>query len=290
MMGTLYLVATPIGNLEDITLRALRVLREVRLIAAEDTRHTRKLLSHFDISTPTISYHEHSPPARRAEIVSSLAEGDVAVVTDAGTPGISDPGHDLVRDAIAAGYSVVSIPGPVAAIAALIASGLPADQFTFLGFLPRKPAERRAALEAVRAEPRTLVLYEAPHRLLSSLDDLISVLGDRGCAVARELTKLHEDWLRGTLSSVRERSASGTGPRGEYTVVVAGAPVGSTPALNSAETGDANIRERLSALLAGGMRTRDAAALVSSETGRPKREVYQLALEAQAVGDRDDRI
>lgn len=290
-MGTLYLVATPIGNLEDITLRALRVLRDVALIAAEDTRHTRKLLSHFDIPTPTVSYHEHSPPARRAALVAALAAGDVAVVTDAGTPGISDPGHDLVRDALAAGYPVVSVPGPAAAVAALVASGLPTNQFTFLGFLPRKPSDRRALLDSVRAAPRTLVLYEAPHRLLSCLDDLIAVLGDRECAVARELTKLHEEWLRGALSSVRERSAAGAGPRGEYTIVVAGAPELDASALGHGETDEANLRARLRALLAGGMRTRDAAALVASETGRAKREVYQLALEAQAAeaGDDDDR-
>ncbi|MEO7003440.1 MAG: 16S rRNA (cytidine(1402)-2'-O)-methyltransferase, partial [Ktedonobacterales bacterium] len=178
-MGTLYLVATPIGNLEDITLRALRVLREVSLIAAEDTRHTRKLLTHFAIATPTISYHEHSPHERVERLLAALADGDVAVVSDAGTPVISDPGQDLVRAALAAGYTVTPIPGPVAAITALIASGLPPNSFTYLGFLPRRSRERRQALAPFVSAPQTLVLYEAPHRLLECLDDLRATLGDR---------------------------------------------------------------------------------------------------------------
>src|SRR5262249_49873609 len=160
---TLYLVATPIGNLEDITLRALRVLREAAVIAAEDTRHTRKLLNHFDITTPTISYHEHSGPAGIQTVLERLAQGDVALVSDAGTPVISDPGQDLVLATLQSGHAVVPIPGPSAVITAIIASGLPADQFTYLGFLPRRAAERRAMLEQVRGDQRTLVLYEAPH-------------------------------------------------------------------------------------------------------------------------------
>ena len=278
-MGTLYLVATPIGNLEDITLRALRVLREARLIAAEDTRRTRQLLSHFGIATPTISYHEHSPPARRDAVLAALALGDVAVVTDAGTPAISDPGQDLVRAALTAGYAVTPIPGPSAAIAALVASGLPSDQFTFLGFLPRRSAERRAMLERVRGEPRTLVLYEAPHRLAACLDDLLAVLGDREAAVARELTKLHEEWQRGTLTGLRERGV-GAHPRGEYTLVVAGAS-GASDAADAELTrpNEEIARERLAALLATGASTRDAAALVARETGLARRAVYQMALE-----------
>ncbi len=222
-MGTLYLVATPIGNLEDITLRALRVLREVPLIAAEDTRHMRKLLAHFEIATPTISYHEHSGPAGIERVLAALASGDVALVSDAGTPAVSDPGEELVRAAIAAGYPVVPIPGPSAVMTALIASGLPTGEFTFMGFLPRKSAERRARLETVRDSTATLVLYEAPHRLLSTLDDLVAVLGDRQAALARELTKLHEEWLRGPLSELRAHYTGGATPRGEYTLVIAGA-------------------------------------------------------------------
>ncbi len=284
-MGALYLVATPIGNLEDITLRALRILREARLIAAEDTRHTRKLLTHFAIATPTISYHEHSPLERQERLLAELAQGDVALVSDAGTPAISDPGQELVRAALAAGYPVVPIPGAVAAITALIASGLPTDRFTYLGFLPRRPQERRATLAAVATLPHTLIVYEAPHRLLATLDDLLATLGDRQAVVARELTKLHEQWLRGPLSQLRQQCAD-LGPRGEYTLVIAGAP-------DPAEARDATAasdREEVAltqvrALLAAGMRTRDAAAQVAAATGLPRRDAYQLAL--RVAGEED---
>ncbi|MGZ3637886.1 MAG: 16S rRNA (cytidine(1402)-2'-O)-methyltransferase [Ktedonobacterales bacterium] len=289
-MGTLYLVATPIGNLEDITMRALRVLREVRLIAAEDTRHTRKLLTHFAIATPLISYHEHSPQARRGALLAALSEGDVALVSDAGTPAISDPGQDLVREALAAGFPVVPIPGAVAAISALIASGLPTDTFTFLGFLPRKPAERRAVLESVRAEPRTLILYEAPHRLHALLDDLLAVLGDRQMVAARELTKLHEEWLRGPVSTIRAHYTTAT-PRGEYTLVIAGASPSQTGMLPPDEQDQRTLeeiaRERLRALMEQGMRTREAASQVAQALGLPKRDVYRLAL-GLAEGDAED--
>jgi 16S rRNA (cytidine1402-2'-O)-methyltransferase len=281
-MGTLYLVATPIGNLEDITLRALRVLREVQLIAAEDTRHTRKLLTHFSITTPLISYHEHSPQARRDTLLAALSQGDVALVSDAGTPAISDPGQDLVREALAAGFPVVPIPGAVAAISAVIASGLPTDTFTFLGFLPRKPAERRAMLESVRAEPRTLILYEAPHRLLALLDDVLAVLGDRQIVAAREVTKVHEEWLRGPISSIRAHYTTHT-PRGEYTVVIAGADASQAGAAQPSEQDSRPVeeiaRERLQALLERGLGTREAASQVAQAMGLPKREMYHLALE-----------
>lgn len=285
-MGTLYLVATPIGNLEDITMRALRVLREVRLIAAEDTRHTRRLLTHFAIATPLISYHEHSPQTRRDALLAALSEGDVALVSDAGTPAISDPGHDLVREALVAGFPVVPIPGAVAAISALIASGLPTDTFTFLGFLPRKPAERRALLASVRAEPRTLILYEAPHRLPALLDDLLAVLGDRQMVAARELTKVHEEWLRGPISSIRAHYLT-TAPRGEYTLVIAGASALPTGAVHLGEHDQRPVeeiaRERLQALLQQGLRTREAASQVAQALGLPKRDVYRLALDLAEV-------
>jgi len=276
-MGTLYLVATPIGNLEDITLRALRILREVRLIAAEDTRHTRKLLSHFEIATPTISYHEHSGPAGTQRVLAALAEGDVALVSDAGTPALSDPGQELVRAAIAAGHPVVPIPGPAAAIAALVASGLPTDAFTFLGFLPRRPADRRALLERFRDATPTLVLYEAPHRLRATLDDLLAVLGDRPAAFARELTKLHEEWLRGPLSALRARYADGESPRGEYTLVIAGA-VQAAPEPEDEATREGRARAMIRALLAEGLGTREAAARAAEATGMAKREAYRLAV------------
>ncbi len=278
-MGTLYLVATPLGNLEDITLRALRVLREAQIIAAEDTRHTRKLLNHFAIPTPTISYHEHSGPAGIATVLAALAEGDVALVSDAGTPVISDPGADLIQAALTAGYPVVPIPGPSAVITALIASGLPASEFTFLGFLPRRSQERRALLLRVSHEPRTLIIYEAPHRLRVSLDDLLAVLGDREACLARELTKVHEQWLRGTLSALQTRYHGQDEPRGEYTLVIAGASHASQ--LQTEEEPEAlaiRARDRLRELLAAGSGTRDAAGIVARELGLPRRETYRLAL------------
>lgn len=279
-MGTLYLVATPLGNLEDITLRALRILREATIIAAEDTRHTRKLLNHFAIATPTISYHEHSGPAGIATVLAALAEGDVALVSDAGTPAISDPGADLIQAALSAGFLVVPIPGPSAVITALIASGLPASEFTFLGFLPRRSQERRALLLSVSLEPRTLVIYEAPHRLRACLDDLLAVLGDREACLARELTKIHEQWLRGALSTLKARYASQDEPRGEYTLVIAGAPQTSQSQIeDDPEALVIRARDRLLELLAMGNGTRDAAAIVARELGLPRRAMYRLALD-----------
>ena len=291
-MGTLYLVATPIGNLEDITLRALRILREASLIAAEDTRHTRKLLTHFEISTPMTSYHEHSGPARTDAIVAALATGDVALVSDAGTPLLSDPGQALVRAALAAGHAVVPIPGPSAAIAALVASGLSTDQFTFLGFLPRKSSERRALLARFAQAPETLILYEAPHRLLACLDDLLAALGDRQATLARELTKVHEEFRRGRLSALRAGYEHGDAPRGEFTIVISGAE----PAVEQ-ETEEAQEQraiERIQTLLASGVSVREAAVEVARLTGLPRRQVYRLALDVsdedvfQHVTDSDD--
>ena len=202
-MGTLYMVATPIGNLEDMSPRAVRTLREARLIAAEDTRHTRQLLSHFDVHTPLTSYFEHNKLAKLDKILSALAEGDVALVSDAGTPGINDPGYELVKAALEAGHTVSPVPGPSAPIAALAASGLPTDAFLYLGYLPRKSSERKVFLQKVAEQPFTLVFFETPHRLLDALDDIQSVLGDRLMAAARELTKVHEQFVRGQVSEVR---------------------------------------------------------------------------------------
>lgn len=287
-MGTLYIVATPIGNLDDITLRALRLLREVPLIAAEDTRHTRKLLTHFGISTPTTSYHQHSPQARREQLLAALAAGDVALVSDAGTPALSDPGYELVRDAIAAGYPVVPLPGATAAVSALVASGLPTGAFSFLGFLPRKSVERRAALDRFRTAPETLVLYEAPHRLSATLTDLRAALGDRQIAVARELTKLHEEWLRGPISQIEAHYAGEVAPRGEYTLVIAGAEragaESGVPAEGERTAPEDAARKRLRALLATGLGTREAAARVARELGLTRREVYRLALTVASEG------
>lgn len=220
-MGTLYLVATPIGNLEDMSPRAVRTLREARLIAAEDTRHTRQLLTHFDVHTPLTSYFEHNKLTKLDAILSTLAEGDVALVSDAGTPGINDPGFELVKAALDAGHTVSPIPGPSAPIAALAASGLPSDAFLYLGYLPRKSSERKEFLGGVADQPYTLIFLETPHRLLESLEDLLTVLGNRPMAAARELTKLHEQFVRGRISEVRKHFSQHE-PRGEFVLVVEG--------------------------------------------------------------------
>jgi 16S rRNA (cytidine1402-2'-O)-methyltransferase len=224
-MGTLYLVGTPIGNLEDISLRALRVLREVGLIAAEDTRTTRKLLSHYDIHTPLTSYHDFSGPGKTRQLVSRLAEIDVALVSEAGMPGLSDPGYPLVRAALDADVPVTTVPGPSALVSALVLSGLPTHACHYLGFLPRKSGARRKLLDRVAAEPDTLVMYESPHRLVAALRDLEAVLGQRPVAAARELTKRFEEIVRGTAGEVRAHFERVL-PRGEFTLVVAGADGG----------------------------------------------------------------
>jgi 16S rRNA (cytidine1402-2'-O)-methyltransferase len=273
-MGTLYLVATPIGNLEDITARALRVLREAALVAAEDTRRTGQLLAHFDIHTRLTSYFEHNKLAKLDDILGALEAGDVALVSDAGTPNLSDPGYELVRAALDAGHAVVPIPGPSALLAALVASGLPTDSFTYIGFLPRKAAERRQLLASLAREPRTLVAYEAPHRLGDALADVEAVLGERRVAVARELTKLHEEVFRGTAGEARRRFQSSE-VLGEITLVIQGAPAGASsggPAWD-----EARVRAELAALLAGGVRLKDAARVVADLSGWAQRDVYRLA-------------
>jgi 16S rRNA (cytidine1402-2'-O)-methyltransferase len=220
MTGTLFVVATPIGNLEDITARALRVLREVAVIACEDTRRTRALLTHFDIHTPTVSYYEHNKLTRGPQILRQLQEGrSIALVTDAGTPGISDPGFLLVREARAAGVPVVPVPGPAAVAAALSAAGVPADRFVFDGFPPVKPGRRRHRLEALRALETTVVLYESPHRILATLEAIGEVFGEREVVVARELTKQFEEIVRATPAAHRARLEA-AGVRGEFTVII----------------------------------------------------------------------
>lgn len=272
-MGTLYLVATPIGNLEDITARALRVLREAALIAAEDTRHTRKLLTHFDIHTPLTSYYEHNKLSKLDEILGALAAGTVALVSDAGTPGLSDPGYELVRAALDAGHTVTPIPGPSALVAALVASGLPTDAFLYLGFLPRKDSERLKLLDAVAHEPRTLVAYEAPHRLLDTLADIESALGDRPMAVARELTKLHEEIYRGPASAARAHFASKE-ILGEITLVIGGANSFPPDVWD-----EARVRQSLEPLLEEGLKPKEAARFVADLCGWPTRDVYRLIIQ-----------
>jgi 16S rRNA (cytidine1402-2'-O)-methyltransferase len=220
-MGTLYLVATPIGNLNDMSPRAIRILREVSLIAAEDTRVTRKLLTHFDIRSSLTSYYEHNKLTKLDSILAALTTGDVALVSDAGTPAINDPGYELVKAALTAGHSICPVPGPSAPVAALAASGLPTDSFLYLGYLPRKASARREFVGKIASLPYTLIFLETPHRLLEALADLEIVLGDRQIAVARELTKIHEEIWRGTLSGAREHFTKNE-PRGEFTLVVEG--------------------------------------------------------------------
>jgi 16S rRNA (cytidine1402-2'-O)-methyltransferase len=289
-LGTLYVVSTPIGNLEDISLRALRVLREARLIAAEDTREARKLLTHYDIHTPLISYHAHNERARVASLLAALAEGDVALVSDAGTPTVSDPGQELIQAAIAAGYPLTAVPGPAAAVTALTLSGLDTARFFYLGFLPRTSKERRRLLEQVAEQPWPLVCYEAPHRVRATLADLLAVLGDRPCAVARELTKLHEEVRREPLSAALAHFTA-TAPRGEFTLVVEGAPAPSaTETAVLAADQETQARTRLAALVAGGARSREAVAEVAAALALPRRQVYKLWLEQAALGNQTSEI
>jgi 16S rRNA (cytidine1402-2'-O)-methyltransferase len=276
-MGTLYLVSTPIGNLEDITLRALRVLREASLIAAEDTRHTRRLLSHYEITVPCMSYHEHNKYARQNTILDALAAGDVALVSDAGTPALSDPGLELVQACIQAGITVSPIPGPSAPMAALVASGLPTDSVFFIGFLPRRSSERRTLLDKLAPLPATLVCFETPHRLLAALSDAQAVLGNRPIVVAREITKLHEAFIRAPIATAMEHFTAHP-PRGEFTLVIAGPHTVPDTDADPAAPDEATIIQRLQALLDQGYRSSDAARLVAKELGIHRRTVYSLAL------------
>ena len=271
-MGTLYLVATPIGNLEDLSFRALRVLREVELIAAEDTRRTGKLLAHYEIDTPLISYHEHSSGDRVEDLLARLGQGDLALVSDAGSPLISDPGYELVTAAVERGITVVPIPGPSAVVSALSVSGLPSESFLFLGYLPRKDKERQALLEREARRAHTLVFFEVPHRLQAALSDLVSIFGpERPAAVCRELTKLHEQIVRGTLGEIVE-GLEAVEPRGEYTLVIGGAG-GAGPWT------EAEVRAALQQRIAGGDKPSAAARFVASQSGWSRQDVYRLTLE-----------
>jgi len=263
----LYLVSTPIGNLEDITLRALRVLKEVGLIAAEDTRKTRVLLDHFDIHTPLTSYFEHNKLSKLEALLDALAEHDVALVSEAGMPGLSDPGYELIRAALARDVNVVVVPGPSAVVSALVASGLPTDQFVFVGFLPRKSGERKTLWQSLARERRTLVAYEAPHRVLESLRDARAVLGNRPISIARELTKMHEEFVRGTLDDAIAHFEANA-PRGEFTFVVGGA------ASEAAVWDEDAISSELTRLLDEGLSSQDAIREVTQQSGWRKRNVY----------------
>jgi 16S rRNA (cytidine1402-2'-O)-methyltransferase len=274
--GTLYVVATPIGNLEDITLRALRVLKEVDLVAAEDTRRTRALLSHFGISKRLVSYYDAVERRRAAALVSRLEEGaDVALVSDAGSPGLSDPGHRLVNAAVEAGITVVPVPGPSALTAALAVGGRPCARFVFEGFLPARAAARSRRLGALRAESRTLVFFEAPHRVVRTLEAMESAFGDRPVVMARELTKRFEEVRRGTLSGLHEACREHA-PRGEVTLIVAGADEQSETV--ELEDLDAAIRRSLVAARREGRSVRDVVDEVAATRGGRRREIYRRAL------------
>jgi 16S rRNA (cytidine1402-2'-O)-methyltransferase len=270
-MGTLYLVGTPIGNLEDITLRALRVLDEVVLIAAEDTRRARILARRYKIETPITSYFEGNKLTKLETVLGALDTGDVALISEAGMPGLSDPGYELIRTVIERGYPVTPIPGPSAPVTALVVSGLPSDSFLYLGFLPRRRRERRRLLAEVVHERHTLIAFEAPHRLRKSLADVEAVLGDRPLAVCRELTKLYEEVWRGTVAGARVHFDE-VEPRGEFTLVIGGAPRRCT------RWEEEQVRAELGELLAQGLSRSAAARRVAAASGWSRSEVYSLGL------------
>ena len=277
--GCLFVVATPIGNLEDISLRALRILKEADVIACEDTRQTQKLLAHFDFQKRLLSYHEHNEITRAPEIVIELEQGArVALVSDAGTPAISDPGHRLIGLCLRHSIKVVPVPGPSALLAALAASGMPANEFTFIGFLPSRPTERRKSLRALATEPRTLIAYEAPHRILESLEDCLEILGNRPGVVARELTKVYEEFQRGHLedlvAAVRKNA-----PRGEITLLIG--PADSSLAHPKAASGQADVplARRVDEIMTErGIDRKLALKLAARERGIPRREAYKQLL------------
>jgi 16S rRNA (cytidine1402-2'-O)-methyltransferase len=270
MPGILYLVASPIGNLEDITFRAVRVLKECDLIACEDTRHTRKLLNHYGIEKRLVSYHDHNEASRCGELIARLREGlNVALISDAGMPLVADPGYRLVRAAIAEGISVQPIPGPSALVTALAASGLPTDSFRFGGFLPAKSGQRASVLEALKNESATLIFFEAPHRILETLADVDRILGPRLVVVARELTKAHEEFLRGTAGQILEILQARDAVKGEITLLIGKAARNETPVEGS------SINEAVAACESEGLARMDAIKAVARRFGLSKREVYQ---------------
>lgn len=281
MSGKLYLCATPIGNLEDITLRVLRTLKEVDLIAAEDTRYSRKLLNHYEIKTPMTSYHEHNRVDKARYLVELLLNGKhIALITDAGTPAISDPGEELVKQAYEAGIEVTSLPGPCALITGLTLSGLSTERFSFEAFLPYDKKERTRSLEEIKGDTRTLILYEAPHRLQKTLKDLYEALGNRSITIVRELTKIHETAWR---TSLEEAIASyeTTDPRGEYVLIIEGKCIRELEIEKQSEWEEKTISEHMKIYIDKGQDKKDAMKLVAKDRGISKREVYQALLDAK---------
>lgn len=267
--GRLYVVSTPIGNLEDITYRAVRILKEVKWIACEDTRTTRRLLDHYDIKTHALSYHDFNEVSRTEDLISRLMFGDSgALVSDAGTPLLSDPGYRIVHAAVEKGIRVEAIPGPSALLAALVVSGMPTDQFHFGGFLPPKQGQRLRLLESLVDEPATLIFYEAPHRILETLDDITTVFGSRPTAAARELTKLYEETLRGTAAEIRAILGARDAVRGEFVVLI------SKP--TETEVDDTPVETAVELLVRAGISRMDAMKTVARQRGLSKREVYKL--------------
>jgi 16S rRNA (cytidine1402-2'-O)-methyltransferase len=272
-MGKLHLVATPIGNLEDISARALRILRESILIAAEDTRHTGVLLKHFEIKTPLTSYFEHNKLQKLDKILEQLSKGDVALVSDAGTPAVNDPGYELIRAALAAGFDVSPVPGPSALISALSASGLPTDSFLYLGYLPHKKNERQKFISQVESLTYTLIFLESPHRIVDSLEDLFTVLGDRQICVAREMTKMFEEFWRGKITGALEHFKSQP-PRGEFTLVVAG-----KSKAESALWTEEELRVAIQIELKKNKSAKEISAELSKISGWNKKDVYKKTCE-----------
>jgi len=275
-MLTLYVVATPIGNLEDVSLRALRILREVKLIAAEDTRKTKRLLTTYDIKTPMTSYHEHNKQSKLDYILGCLEDRDVALVSEAGMPGMSDPGYELIAAAHERGIPVVPIPGPSAVVTALVISGLPTDRFLYVGFLPRKTTARQRLLESVAQEYGTIVVLESPHRLLATLNDILLTLGDRKIAICRELTKIHEEVSRGTISQAIKHF---TRPKGEFTLVIEGKREKDKPQLTE------DIEKQLHYMYQSGVTAKEAIAKISGETGLTRKELYRAWLRLDKAWD-----
>ena len=272
MAGKLYLVATPIGNLEDITIRALNVLKEVDLIAAEDTRHTLGLLNHFEISKPLISYYKETEKIKSEVLIDKLKEGkNIAVVSDAGTPGISDPGEEIVKECICNNIEIIPVPGACAFVNALIASGFPTREFSFIGFLSTNKKEKKEKLEEIKFETKTLIFYEAPHKLLDTLDTMYEILGDRKVVLARELTKIHEEFIRGTLSDIKERMDA---PRGEFVILIEGNSI-SKKEVEKQSLNDLSLEEHYSHYEEEGLSKKDIIKKIAKDRGVNKNEIYQ---------------
>lgn len=279
MPGILYIVATPIGNLEDVTLRALRVLKEVDLVAAEDTRHTRKLLTHYGITTPLTSYYDHIESEKAPVLISQLQAGkNIALVSDAGTPGIADPGYRLVKGAAEVGISVVPIPGPSTVTALLSVGGLPTDRFVFEGFLPAKPTQRRKALENLKQEERTLIFFESPHRVIDTLQDIEDIFGDRPVVIGRELTKIYEEVLRGSVGELRTQLQSRE-IKGEVALLVGGAPE------TVSNDDQPPLAEEIRYLRGQGLTLKEIARTLGERRSIPKREVYAIGVQLQEQKD-----